>query len=127
MAEQMLVEGNAAVIAGDLMTARMHYTNAVKADPENVIAVQKRAMVNNQLGFYSDALEDAQKALSLSPSSAQAEYQAGLVRCSVLVPRVTPVCAGKRRPHSVRPDFNLHKYRLTPHSSAASRTISKAA
>lgn len=64
---QLKDRGNACMEAGNLSEAVLHYTSAIKIDPENHVLYSNRSAAYAKMKKYYEALEDAEKVLLYKP------------------------------------------------------------
>ena len=62
---QLKDKGNAALNAGKLQEAIKCYSDAINLDPSNHVLYSNRSAAHCKAGNYSQALEDAEKTVSL--------------------------------------------------------------
>lgn len=60
-------KGNAALAIGNYEQAIEHYTAAIALDPENHVLFSNRSAAFAKQGKYKNALEDAEKTVSIKP------------------------------------------------------------
>jgi len=60
-------KGNAALAIGDYDQAIEHYTQAIALDPNNHVLFSNRSAAFAKQGKYQNALEDAEKTVSIKP------------------------------------------------------------
>jgi len=60
-------KGNAALANGDYEQAIEHYTQAIALDPNNHVLFSNRSAAYAKQGKYQNALEDAEKTVSIKP------------------------------------------------------------
>jgi len=60
-------KGNAALAIGNYEQAIEHYTQAIELDPNNHVLFSNRSAAFAKQGKYQNALEDAEKTVSLKP------------------------------------------------------------
>ena len=60
-------KGNAALAIGDYEQAIQYYTEAIALDPNNHVLFSNRSAAFAKQGKYQNALEDAEKTVSIKP------------------------------------------------------------
>lgn len=78
LAEQAKARGNEAFADGDAGTACACWTEALVWSPGDAALYSNRSAGNLRLGWFDDALADAQQALLLRPRWPKAQYRVGL-------------------------------------------------
>lgn len=76
-AEELRLEGNAALSRKDQKRAHLCYTRAIELSPHDHILFSNRAAANANMGRWQEALEDSQRCISLAPEWAKGHTRAG--------------------------------------------------
>jgi hypothetical protein len=71
MSNTDFARGNESFQKSDFRSAHKHYTNALKAIPNNAVVLDCRAATNQRLGKLKDALADARMIIKLEPVQAR--------------------------------------------------------
>jgi len=79
-AEDLKAQGNAAFKDGNYASAASLYSSANDVDPSNHICYLNRSMSNLKLERWSQAEDDATKALELNPKEVKAHYRRAVSR-----------------------------------------------
>ncbi|XP_046400546.1 stress-induced-phosphoprotein 1-like [Ischnura elegans] len=72
-------EGNKCVKDGNYIKAVLHYTNAIKLDPQNFSLYSNRSLVLLKMQQYYYALQDANETIRLKPDWAKGYFRKGEV------------------------------------------------
>lgn len=76
-ASQLKDKGNAALNAGNFQEAIRCYSDAIKLDPSNHVLYSNRSAAHCKAGSYSEALDDAEKTVSLKSDWAKGYSRKG--------------------------------------------------